>query len=77
MIIHPVSNTRPIPAPPRPRQLMFNGLKVGQTLMSAAKSPDGKIIVAAGTQLTSVLLNKLKSSEAADGLKEPILTEES
>ena len=56
---------------------MFNGLKVGQTLMSAAKSPDGKIIVAAGTQLTSVLLNKLKSSEAADGLKEPILTEES
>jgi hypothetical protein len=77
MTIQNVSNTPPIPFPSRPRQVMFNGLKVGQVLMSAVKSPDGKIIVAAGTQVTSDLLNRLKSSEAAVGLKEPILTEES
>ena len=76
MTVHAISNPPPIPLPSRPQQVMVDGLKVGQTLVSDAKSPDGKIIVAAGTQITSDLLNKLKSSEAAGGIREPILTEQ-
>lgn len=59
--------------PSRPRQIMFNGLRVGQMLMSDVMSQDGKKIVTAGTRITPDLLNTLKMSISSGGIREPIL----
>jgi response regulator RpfG family c-di-GMP phosphodiesterase len=53
--------------------LMFSELRVGQMLMSDVTTNDGTKIVGAGTELTSVLLAKLRNFAALSGIKEPIL----
>lgn len=55
------------------RPFMFNELRVGQTLMSDVMTLDGTKIVVAGTEITSVLLEKLRNFSTLSGIKEPIL----
>jgi len=73
MRVKAITSVTQAPLPSRSRQVMFNGLRVGQTLMSDVMSQDGKKIVAAGTQITSDLLGKLKNSASSGGIMEPIL----
>ena len=73
MNISAITNVKRALNPIQPRQVMFNGLRVGQKLMSDVITRDGKKIVAAGTQVTADLLNKLKNSASAGGVMEPIL----
>ena len=55
------------------RPIMFSELRVGQMLMSDVLTHDDTKIVMAGTEVTPVLLEKLRNFASLSGLKEPIL----
>jgi response regulator RpfG family c-di-GMP phosphodiesterase len=59
--------------PEAARAVMFNSLRVGQILMSDVTTHDGTKIVNTGTEVTSVLLAKLRNFATLSGIKEPIL----
>ena len=55
------------------RPIMFSELRVGQVLMSDVMTQDDTKIVMAGTEITPVLLEKLRNFASLSGIKEPIL----
>ena len=55
------------------RPVTFKELRVGQVLMSDVLTQDDTKIVMAGTEITPVLLVKLRNFASLSGIKEPIL----
>ena len=67
-----------IDAPPKgAKPLKLEELRVGHTLKAAVESLDGTLLVAAETQMTAVLLQRLHNFMQVSGVKEPIYVQNS
>ena len=54
------------------RGITVRELSVGQTLLSNVETKDGSLIVAAGTKVSAMILEKLRNFAELSGIKEPI-----
>jgi response regulator RpfG family c-di-GMP phosphodiesterase len=65
-----------IDAPPKGAQAVnLDELTVGRSLKAAVETKDGTLLVAAGTQVTAVVLKRLHNFMEVSGIKEPIYVE--
>ena len=64
---------RPAPAELPPRAVRVRELRIGLTLASEARTRDGVLIVPAGTQISPLLIEKLRNFAELGDLEEPLL----
>jgi len=64
---------QPSPEPPADREVTLRDLQPGDLLRSDLETSDGMLILAAGTEVTEVLLEKVRNFAVLSGVREPIL----